>query len=41
MPQLKDVSSDQPTQTGAVDMTTDRDAAARLGISQTVIAAAI
>ncbi|HWJ68769.1 MAG TPA: efflux RND transporter permease subunit [Sphingobium sp.] len=41
MPQLKDVSSDQQTQAGAVDMTIDRDAAARFGISPTDIDAAI
>ncbi|WEK00024.1 MAG: efflux RND transporter permease subunit [Candidatus Sphingomonas phytovorans] len=41
LPQLKDVSSDQQTQAGAVVMTIDRDAAARFGISPTDIDTAI
>jgi HAE1 family hydrophobic/amphiphilic exporter-1 len=40
-PQLKDVSSDQQTQAGAVNMIIDRDAAARFGISPTDIDTAI
>lgn len=41
MPQLRDVSSDQQTQAGAIDMTIDRDAAARFGISPADIDTAI
>ena len=41
MPQLKDVSSDQQSQGGAVNLTIDRDAAARFGIAPADIDAAI
>ena len=41
LPQLKDVSSDQQSQGGAVNLTIDRDAAARFGIAPADIDAAI
>ena len=41
LPQLKDVSSDQQSQAGAVDLTIDRAAAARFGVSATDIDTAI
>ena len=41
LPQLKDVSSDQQSQGGAVNLTIDRDAAARFGITPASIDAAI
>jgi hydrophobe/amphiphile efflux-1 (HAE1) family protein len=41
LPELKDVSSDQQSQGGAVQLTIDRDAAARFGISPTNIDTAI
>jgi hydrophobic/amphiphilic exporter-1 (mainly G- bacteria), HAE1 family len=41
LPQLKDVSSDQQSQGGAVNLTIDRDAAGRFGISPTNIDTAI
>jgi len=41
LPQLKDVSSDQQSQGGAVNLSIDRDAAARFGISPTTIDTAI
>ncbi len=41
LPELKDVSSDQQSQGGAVDLTIDRDAAARFGISPTTIDEAV
>ncbi len=40
-PELKDVSSDQQSSGGAVDLTIDRDAAARFGVSPTAIDSAI
>ena len=40
-PQLKDVSSDQQSKGGAVNLTIDRDAAARFGITPTAIDTAI
>jgi HAE1 family hydrophobic/amphiphilic exporter-1 len=40
-PELKDVSSDQQSQGGAVNLTIDRDAAARFGITPTAIDTAI
>ena len=40
-PQLRDVSSDQQTNGGAVNLKIDRDAAARFGISPTAIDAAV
>jgi len=41
LPQLKDVSSDQQSQASAVDLTIDRDAAARFGIAPADIDTAI
>ena len=41
LPQLKDVSSDQQSQGGAVNLTIDRDAAARFGIAPANIDAAV
>ncbi|HLK23229.1 MAG TPA: efflux RND transporter permease subunit [Caulobacteraceae bacterium] len=41
MPQLRDVSSDQQSQAAAVDLTIDRAAAARFGISPSAIDSAI
>ena len=41
MPEIKDVSSDQQSNGGAVNLTIDRDAAARFGIAPTAIDAAI
>jgi HAE1 family hydrophobic/amphiphilic exporter-1 len=41
LPQLKDVSSDQQSQGGAVNLNIDRDAAARFGISPSAIDTAI
>jgi HAE1 family hydrophobic/amphiphilic exporter-1 len=41
LPQLKDVSSDQQSQGGAVNLSIDRDAAGRFGISPTAIDTAI
>ena len=41
LPQLKDVSSDQQSNGGAVNLTIDRDAAARFGISPTAIDTAV
>jgi hydrophobic/amphiphilic exporter-1 (mainly G- bacteria), HAE1 family len=41
LPQIKDVSSDQQSQGGAVNLTIDRDAAARFGITPTAIDAAV
>jgi HAE1 family hydrophobic/amphiphilic exporter-1 len=41
LPQLKDVSSDQQSQAGAVDLTIDRAAAARFGVSAADIDTAI
>jgi HAE1 family hydrophobic/amphiphilic exporter-1 len=41
LPQLKDVSSDQQSNGGALNLTIDRDAAARFGITPTQIDAAI
>jgi len=41
LPQLTDVSSDQQSQAGAVNLTIDRDAAARFGITPTAIDAAV
>jgi len=41
LPQLSDVSSDQQSDGGAVNLTIDRDAAARFGISPTNIDAAV
>ena len=41
LPQLKDVSSDQQSNGGAVNLTIDRDAAGRFGITPTVIDTAI
>ena len=41
LPQLRDVSSDQQSQASAVDLTIDRDAAARFGIAPADIDAAI
>jgi len=41
LPQIKDVSSDQQSQAAAVDLTIDRDAAGRFGISPADIDAAV
>jgi multidrug efflux pump subunit AcrB len=41
LPELKDVSSDQQSNGGAVNLTIDRDAAARFGITPTAIDTAI
>ncbi len=41
LPELKDVSSDQQTDGGAVNLTIDRNAAARFGITPTIIDAAV
>ena len=41
LPQLRDVSSDQQSQASAVDLTIDRDAAARFGIVPSAIDAAV
>jgi hydrophobe/amphiphile efflux-1 (HAE1) family protein len=41
LPELKDVSSDQQTKAGAINLTIDRDAAARFGITPQAIDAAI
>jgi HAE1 family hydrophobic/amphiphilic exporter-1 len=41
LPQLKDVSSDQQSKGGALNLTIDRDAAARFGINPTNIDAAV
>ncbi|MGH7025635.1 MAG: efflux RND transporter permease subunit [Caulobacteraceae bacterium] len=41
LPQLRDVSSDQESEGGALDLTIDRDAAARFGITPTQIDTAI
>jgi multidrug efflux pump subunit AcrB len=41
LPQLKDVSSDQQSNGGAVNLTIDRDAAARFGITPTAIDTAV
>jgi HAE1 family hydrophobic/amphiphilic exporter-1 len=41
MPQLRDVSSDQQTQGAAVNLNIDRNAAARFGISPTIIDSAV